>query len=273
MRKPIFQFTAAAACALVLIAFLALGLMGCGKEERDYSKDLHAAAAALSEEGSAHALVNAAISPLEDGAGMALSVQGDAWIDLREPALEARFTVLGMEISLRYTQGHPYLKMGGSWYSLSTEGLGVSEETPSSLVDLVKALPEVLSASVSVDYLEDRKVGSFDCVELEVHPDFKSLSELEQVRGLAEDLGITPEELQEVLSASNLEIRVSVQKGDPVIRQIYVAADADLSPFNERLGLGLLPQKGRLELTAEFSEYGVEVAVEPPPEARPFKGL
>ncbi len=273
MRKPVSEFVTAAACALFLLASLALGSSGCGKEERDYSKDLLAAATALSEEESAHALVNAAVSPLEGESGMAVSVQGDAWIDLREPALEARFTVLGMEISLRYTQGHAYLKAGGNWYSLSAEGMGVSEKLPSSLMGVVKTLPELLSASVSVDYLGERKVGSFDCAELEVYPDFKSLSEVEQVGRLAEDLGLTPEELQEILSGSNLEMRVCIQKGKPVIRQVYVAADVSLSSFNEELGLGLLPEKGRLELTAEFPEYGVEVAVEAPPEARPFKGL
>jgi hypothetical protein len=258
--------------ALAVLLVLGVGA-GCGKQKRDYSSDLVAAAQAFTGAGSVHALVNAAVSPLEGETGMTVNVQGDAWVDLRAPALEARFTVLGMEVSLRYVGGQAYLKVGGSWYSLSAESLGVSEDIPSSLADLLAALPEVLSASVSVEYLGEKKVGTFDCVELDVHPDIKAISELEEVRKLAEDLDIAPEELEEILSGSNPVIRVCLQKGAPVVRQVYMAADVELSPFNKQLGLGLLPEKGRLEITADFPEYDVEVTVEPPAEARPFRGL
>lgn len=257
----------------MLVAVAAVGPAGCGEEKGDYSGDLVAAAAALSEAGSAHVLVNALVSPPEGEGGMSLSVQGDAWVDFRSPALEARFTVMGMEVSLRYVEGRVYLRAGGRWYSLSAEGMGASENLPTSLAGLVNSLPELLSASVSVDYLGKKRVGSFDCLEVEVHPDVGALSRREEVRGLAEVMGVDPGELEGIISASHPQIKVCVQKGEPVIRQVFLAADAGFSSLNQWLGLGLLPAEGRVEITADFPEYGVEVAVESPADTRPFKGL
>lgn len=263
---------AVTAGVVLLAALLVLGLaVGCG--ERDYSSDLVAAAHAFSEAGSAHALVNAVVSPLEGEGGLVLNAQGDAWMDLRAPTLEARVTVLGMELSLRYTEGQAYLKVGGNWYTLYAESLGVSEGVAASLVDLVAALPEALSTSAGVVYLGKKEVDAFHCVEMEVQPDIEALAELEEVRRLAEDLGLTVAEMEDFLSASNLEIRVCVQEDEPVIRQVYVAADVELSSLNKELGMGLLPERGRLEITADFPEYGVEVSVEPPAGTRPFEGL
>ena len=272
MRRTVLQCLLAM-CALTLVALVAAGTSGCGKEKSDYSGDLTAAAAALSEAGSAHVLVNALVSPPEGEGGMSLNVQGDAWIDFRAPALEARFTVMGMEVSLRYVEGQVFLRAGGRWYTLSPESMGAGENLPSSLAGLLNSLPELLSASVSVDYLGKKRVGSFDCLEVEVHPDIGALSRREEVMGLAEDMGVDPGELEEIISASHPQIKVCIQEGEPVIRQVFLAADAGFSGFNQWLGLGLLPAEGRVEITADFPEYGVEVAVEPPADARPFKKL
>ncbi len=273
MRRP-FPAYVSAALAAALVAMMVLGLSaGCGSEERDYGKDLVDAAAALAEAGSAHILVNAVVSPPEGEAGMTLNVQGDAWADLNAPAMEARFTVLGMELSFRYVGGEAFLRVGGSWYSLAAEKPGGPGELPASLVAVLKALPEILASTASVERVGEKRAASFDCVELEVRLDAGALVEREAVRGLAEDLGLSPAELEDLIAASHPLLRVCIQKGEPVIRQVFLAADVDLSLIGERLGSGLLPEKGRLEVTADLPEHGVEVSVEPPAEARPFEGL
>lgn len=272
MRKTLSVTVIAA--FFLLVTWLVAGLAtGCGKAERDYSKDLVTASEGFSAAGSAHALVNATISPLEGEGGLTLNAQGDAWVDLATPALEARFTVLGMELSLRYTGGRVFIRIGGNWYSLSEESLGVDEWVDASLMKLAAALPKAIASSATVLFRGDKKVGSFDCAELEVQLDFPALAEMAEVRELAEDLGVGTEELVDMLSGSHPEIRVCLQKDQPVLRQLYLAADLELSSFKETLPVGLLPEKGHLEVTVDFPEYGVEVRVEAPAEARPFTGL
>lgn len=272
MRKT---FSVAVIAAFFLLAtWLFLGLAaGCGKAERDYSKDLETAAEGFSAAGSAHALVNATISPLEGEGGLTLNAQGDVWVDLSTPSLEARFTVLGMELSLRYTGGRAFIRLGGNWYSLSEESLGVDGQVDASLMKLPAALPKAIASSAAVLFRGEKKVGSFDCAELEVRLDFQALAEVAEVRELAEDLGVGTEELVETLSGSHPEIRVCLQKDQPVLRQLHLAADLELSSLKEMLPVGLLPEKGHLEVTVDFPEYGVEVRVEAPAEARPFTGL
>lgn len=275
MKKIAKKRTTTAIPALVLSAFLVANLFaGCGKGDRDYSRVLTEAASRAVEAGSTHAQLNAVVSPSEGESGVGLTVQGDAWVSMRTPALEARFTVMGMELSLRYVEGRAYLKLGGKWYLISPESMRKGgEDIPAALVDLAASLPEIISSSTAVNYLGKKKVGPFDCIELAVAPDLEAISGLEQVKRLAGGLGMSEAEIVEFFAKDDPEIKVCVQKDEPVIRQLYLAADVELSSLADQVGFGLLPERGRLELTVDFPDYGVEVKVEAPSDAQPFRGL
>ncbi len=255
--------------------FLCLSLLaGCGGEKRDYKRDLADAAAAAVEAGSAHLQLNGTVIPAAGESGLGLTLQGDAWVDLRTFLAEARLTVLGMELSLRYVEGKAFLLLGGNWYVLYGESTEATAKNLSSAISgLLVALPEFLFDSANVNPVGVKKVGDYECDELEVTLDLEALSGLEAVQELASSAEISFEELVERLSASGLVLRVFLQKKEPVIRRVYLAADMSLDYLRGLAGGSLLPARGRVELTMDLPEYGVEVKVEPPAEAKPFKGL
>lgn len=274
MPKSLTYPLAATAALCLCLSLLA----GCGGKERDYGRDLADAAAAAVEAGSAHLQLSGTVRPEAGESGLGLTLQGDAWVDLRTPLAEARLTVLGMELSLRYVEGKAFILLGGNWYELNGGTPEAGEESVSSVIaGLLEALPEALSGAATVTPVGDKKVGNYECDELEVTLDAEAVSGLQAVRDLAASMEISAEELVEYLSESGLVLRVFLQKKEPVIRRVYLAADMGLDFLSELAGgnvlPSILPSRGRVELTVDFPEYGVEVKVEPPAEAKPFKGL
>ncbi len=262
-------FLLAAALALALI------LAGCGDgKTRDPQEALTAAALAARESGSAHAQMNVSISPLEGEAGMGLNVQGDAWLDMDAKALEARFTVMGFELSLRYVEGTAYVQFGGTWYELQPDAIeGVGEGTIDALLQVLAAIPDIISSGAEVNELEDKKVGNYECTNFEVIPDLQAIAALEPVQQLAAELDMETDELVQYLEDADVVMQVCVQKNESVIRQAFIAATVELPDVADVIGIALLPEIARVEMTVDFPEYGMEVDVQAPADAKPFEGF
>ncbi len=248
---------------------------GCGGK-RDYGRDLQEAAEKAVAAGSFHAQFNAVITPLEGASGMGLTAQGDAWLDMDPAAAEARLTVLGMEISLRYTGEAVYLQMGGEWYEVPSSTLremGLGKGTLAAAMDVLASAPEILSSASTVSETGSKRVGDHECTELAVSLDLEAVAGMEAVRKLAEELGMSQEELASFLADADPEMSVCVQRDEPVIRQMFVAFSTELPDLGGLMGLGLLPEKARVEITLDLPEYGMEVEVQPPADAKPFQGF
>jgi hypothetical protein len=258
--------------ALLMVAVLLLG--GCGTKSQEPMETLATAVQAARDAGSAHAQMNVSLSPLEGESGMGLNIQGDAWLDMNAGVLEARFTVMGMELSLRYVDGTAYLQFGGKWYVLTSDILeGVGEDTIAALVNVLASIPEIFASSTEVTELGDEKVGDYECTRMEVVPDLQAISTLEPVQKLATELGMDPDELVAYLEDADVVMEVCVQKDEPVMREVYLAASVELPTIGDLVGIPLLPEKARVEITMDFPEYGMEVEVQAPADATPFEGL
>jgi hypothetical protein len=268
-RKALFL-----SCLLILLLAAILVLGGCGTKSQDPQEMLAAATQAAREAGSAHAQLNVAISPLEEGPGMALNIMGDTWIDMKSNVLEARFTVMGLELSLRYVDDTAYLNLGGEWYVLTSDIIeGVGEGAIAALVEVLTSVPEILSSNIEVKELGTEKVGDYECTRMEVVPDLQAISALEPVEKLAGELDMDADELMAFLEDADIVMEVCVQKDEPVIREVYLAATTELPSIGDIVGISLLPEMARVEITMDFPEYGMEVEVQAPADAQPFEGL
>ena len=259
---------------LMAVLLAALLLAGCGEKTVDSQSDLTLAAQHAKDAGSVHAQANITLEPLEDEPGMGLNIQGDAWLDLNSEALEARFTVMGMELSLRYVDGAAYVEWGGEWYYLTDEaiaGLGIG--AIESLVKLLVNYPDIFSNVSEVEELGDKTVGDYECMEVRVTLDMEAITATEAVQELAAEMDVTLDEINDYLEESGLEITVCVQKDEPVIREIHIVADVDLPDVGEVAGIPLLPSRAHMDMLVIFPEYGVQVDVQPPSDAKPFEGL
>jgi hypothetical protein len=258
--------------AVLLAAVILVG--GCGGNNAGPGEALAAAAQAAREAGSAHARMNMTVSPVEGETGMGLNIQGDAWMDIDAARLEARFTVMGMEVSLRYVDATAYLQFGGKWYVISGDILeGMGENAVAAAVDVLASIPEIIVLSVEVNEVGDEKVSGYECTKIEVLPDLKTISNLEPVRKLAAELDMDGDELALYLEEADVVLEVWVQKDDPTIRRVFLAASVELPYIGDLVGIPLLPEKARVEIMVDFPEYGVEVDVQPPADAAPFRGL
>ncbi|MBN2025168.1 MAG: hypothetical protein JW854_00195 [Actinobacteria bacterium] len=259
---------------LCLFLTATLVLAGCGGKSQDPQETLAAATRAASEAGSAHAQLNVVISPLDEGPGMALNIMGDAWLDMNRDMLEARFTVMGLELSLRYVDDTAYLNLGGDWYVLTSDIVaGVGEGAIAAIVRVLASVPEILSSNIGVKELGTEKVGDYECTRMEVMPDLQAISSLENVAELAGELDMDADELMAFLEDADIVIEVCIQNDEPVIREVYVAATSELPSVGDIMGIALLPEMARVEITMDFPEYGMEVDVQAPEDAQPFEGL
>lgn len=268
-RRPLFL-----AFAMTTLLAAALFLGGCGNKEQGFEESFATATQAAREAGSVHAQINASLSPLEGEGGMGLNIQGDAWIDMDAGSLEARFTVMGMELSLRYVDGTAYLQFGGKWYVVEGEVMeGVDEGTIDAMISLLSSVPEIISSTVELNELGEKKVGDYDCTQFEVVPDLQAISTMDPVRKLAAELDMSEDEVLEYLEEADVAIEVCIQKDEPIIRRVFLAATMELPSMGDVVGIPLLPEKARIEITMDFPEYGVEVDVQAPEDAKPFEGL
>ena len=258
--------------ALLMAAILLLG--GCGAENQDPKEMLEAAIQAARDAGSTHAQLNVAISDLEEEPGMGLNIMGDAWLDMDARELDSRFTVMGLELSLRYVDDTAYLQFGGDWYVLSTDVIeGVGENAIDALMDVLASIPEVFASNVEVKEMGEEKVGDYECTRIQVMPDLQAISALESVARLAAELDMDPDQLLAYLEDADIAMEVCVQNDEPVIREAYLAASTELPSVGDIMGIALLPEIARVEITMVFPEYGMEVEVQAPSEASPFEGL
>lgn len=264
------------ALTVPLFAMLAAALLlgGCGGAKPDPRESFAAAAQAAREAGSAHAQINVVLTPLEGEKGMGLNLQGDAWMDMDAGALEARFTVMGMELSVRYVDETAYLQFGGKWYVVQGEVMdGVGEGAIGALMGTLSSLPQIISSTLEVEEVGEKKVGDYDCILLKVVPDLRAISAMDAVSRLAAELDMSEDELREYLEDADVVIEVCVQKSEPVIRQVFMAASTELPSVSDIVGIPLLPEMARVEITMDFPEYGMEVDVMAPADAVPFEGL
>jgi hypothetical protein len=261
-----------AAFAALLAAILLLS--GCGGKAKDPAESLEQAARRAREAGSVHAQINVALAPLEGEAGMALNAQGDAWLDMDSRLMEARFTAMGMEFSLRYVEGKAYIQFGGKWYVLSGEVMaGLGEGSVASAVNALSSYPDLLSSTAEVSRQGEKTVGNNKCDDLKVTLDYPAMVALEPVQQLADGMGMTPSEIEEYLRDANLEVEAYVQQDEPVIRRVFLSLDTELPDMGKVMGISLLPARAHVEVTIDVVEYGIAVDVQAPPNPTPFKGL
>lgn len=273
MRRKASVFVLLPAVAVTVMALVFS--WGCGGK-RDYAGELLKAAEKAVDAGSFHAQFNAVLTPLEGTSGMGMTVQGDAWLDMEPVAAEARLTVLGMEISLRYAEEVVYLQMGGQWYevpSSTLQEMGLGKGTLAAAMEVLASAPGIVSSASAVSETGLKKVGGYECTELAVSPDLQAVAGMEAVRKLAGELDMSEEELAAWLTEADPEIHVCVQRDELVIRQIYLAFSMELPEVAGLMGLGLLPERARVEMTMDLPEYGMDVEVEAPANAKPFRGF
>ncbi|MDY6794106.1 MAG: hypothetical protein SWK76_02310 [Actinomycetota bacterium] len=264
-------FVLACATAVIIVAVL---LGGCGGEGRDPAETMSLAARNARDAGSVHAQMNITLAPEEGESGIGLNVQGDAWLDMAGEKLEARFTVMGMELSLRYVDKTAYLEWGGDWYYITAESIeGVGEGAVEAAVKVLVDYPDIFSSFSSVAETGEKEVGSFECTRYELVPDTEALLSLESVKALAGELGMTEDEIKAYIDNANVNMEVCIQKDEPVIREVYFAVDVDLPDVGELVGIPLLPSRARAEIQIAFPEYGMQVEVQSPPEAKPLQGI
>ncbi len=267
---------AAVPLALGLAALLLVPawLCGCGKKEQPPRERLEAAAEAAREAGSAHAQLFVSVSPREGERGTSMNVQGDVWADMQAGNMEARLTVLGMEVAARYVEGRAYVRFGGQWYVLEGEiAQGVDEEAVTALAGLLGAAPEIVSAAEEVEKVGERKVGDDLCEVFSVKPDLPAIAALPAVREVGAALGMSEEEVVEYLEDAGVTMEVCVRKDAEIIRQVVATADVELPDLGEVAGIPLLPESAHLEITVDFPAFGVEVNVQVPPDARSIRDL
>jgi outer membrane murein-binding lipoprotein Lpp len=258
--------------AAVVATILLLG--GCGGKAQDPKEALEQAASSAREAGSIHAQMNIALSPLGGEAGMALNVQGDARLDMNTKIMDAGFTVMGMELSLRYVDKKAYLQFGSKWYILSGDiAAGIGEGTIASVVNTLASYPDLLSSAVEVTELGEKTIGGYKCDNLQVTADPQVVASLDPVQQLAGDLDMTAEEIEAYLRDSDLQIEVCVQKDEPIIREVFLSLNTELPDIGKIAGMDLLPSQAHVEITIDIQEYGIPVEVQPPENASPFKGL
>jgi hypothetical protein len=170
--------------------------------------------------------------------------------------------------------GDAYVQFGGTWYILQPDAIeGVGEGTLDALVEVLTSIPDIISSGVEAKELGDKKVGNYDCMNLEVSPDLEAVTAVESVQKLATELDMSQEELIQFLQDADIVMEVCVQKDDPVIREVYLAATLELPSVAEIVGIDLLPEVARVEIIMDFPEYGMEVDVQAPEDAKPFEGL
>ncbi len=258
--------------AAIYIAVLILS--GCGGKTVDPKESLEQAVSDAREAGSVHAQMNIALTPLEGEAGMALNVQGDALLDMNAKAMEAKFTVMGMELSLRFVDQKAYLQFGSKWYTLSGDIMaGIGQGTIASAVNTLASYPDLLSSIVEVTELGEKTVVGYECNNLKVTVDPQAVAALASVQQLAGELDMTAEEIEEYLREADLRIEVCVQKDEPIIREVYLSLNTELPDVGKVMGMDLIPANAHVEVTIDVQEYGVPVEVQAPSNATPFKGL
>lgn len=265
--------TMSIATILVLVALAAMLFAGCGSESEDPQASLEQATQNAREAGSVHAQLNVTLDPQDGQSGMGVNVQGDAWLDTKNKTMEATLTVLGLNASLRYVDGKGYLKWGNNWYELTGELMpGIGKGAIDALVNLLSTYPDLFS-NAEISVIGDKKVGNYDCTNYEIVPDLDALAAMPAVQQLASQLGMKADELQTALAQSGLQMQVAIQKSEPVIREIYLAANVTLPQGGKVMGMKILPEKAHIEAQIDFPEYGITVQVQAPPDAKPFKGL
>ena len=261
---------------IIFMAFSMILLLfgGCGGKTQDPSQDLAQAAQYAKEAGTIRPQINIAIKPPEGESGTSLNIQGDAKIDMVARVMEAKFTVMGMEISVRYVDEKAYLLYGAKWYTLTGGDIiaGLGKGTIAALVSVLSSFPDIVTSAAEVTKLGDKSVGGYNCNNLEMIPDLQAITALASVQQLADELDMTSDEILAYLQGANLGMEVCVQKDDLIIREVYIALDTELPEMGKIAGIPLLPTKAHVEITIDIPEYGVKVEVQSPSNAIPYQG-
>jgi hypothetical protein len=260
---------------LVLAALFLLipGVLGCGGGGEDPVGTFRAAASTLEGTATLHAQVEGELSPPEEEARTILPFQGDLWVDVAAGALEARMTLLGMDLMARYVGGEAFLHWGGKWFYLSPEGSGIFDrDNIRWAVEVLFRLPRFLSMA-DAEPAGEGQAGQYKVFFLDLRFDYRALAEEAEVRELAVALGRDPSELAHWLEEMDPRIRVGVDKKEKLLRELQLESDIRLEGPVRLGGAIALPSRARFRLHAFFPEFGMEVKVSPPSQAEPFRGL
>ncbi|MEJ5186508.1 MAG: hypothetical protein WHT46_05450 [Candidatus Geothermincolales bacterium] len=272
-RSKIGGITRTIAVAVLLSVSICLTHFGCGGGKEDPLEAFQAAASALAETPTVHAQVEGEVSPEEDDKKSSYPFQGDLWLDTAARAMEARMTVLGMELMARYVGGEAYFQWGGKWFYLSQEGKGLFDlDNFRMAMEVLFKLPGLLSAAEAVPAGEGR-AGQHGVLYLDLNFDYRTLAEREDLRGIAEAVGRDPSEISSWLEEADPVIRIGVGKVDKVLREMDLEMEVKLEGPVKLGGMITLPPSMRLRMHVLFPEFGMEVKVAPPTQAEPFRGF
>lgn len=259
---------------LAAVMLAALLIAGCGSKAQDPQESLAQATQAAREAGSVKAQLNVNITPQEGTTGMTMNVQGDASLDMKAKTMDATFSVIGIDVELRYVNGAGYLKWGNTWYELTGELVpGIGKDTVDGLVNLLAGYPDLFSNVTDMTKAGDKKVGNYDCTNYDVTPDYNALAANVSIQQLASQLGLQSDNLENTLQQAGFQMQVAIQKGEAIIREVSIVANADMPQGGKIMGIPLLPEKAHIEAQIDFPEYGITVKVDAPAGAKPFTGI
>ncbi|OFW55557.1 MAG: hypothetical protein A2W01_04875 [Candidatus Solincola sediminis] len=259
---------------LIIVMLAVLLIAGCGSKAQDPQESLNQAVQSAREAESVKAQINVTVSPQAGTTGMGVDVQGDAGLDMKAKTMEASLSAMGISLDLRYVNSSGYLKFGSTWYELTGELVpGIGKDTLDGFVNLLAGYPDLFSNVAEITKAGDKKVGNYDCTNYDVTPDLNALAANASIRQLAEQLGMESGSLADTLQQAGLEMQIAIQKSEPIIREVFIAANADMPQGGKIMGIPLLPAKAHIETVIDFPEYGIAVKVEAPQGAKPFTGI
>jgi hypothetical protein len=249
------------------VLLLALALAGCGSKA-DPEQALRDALDRSSNATSLQADILVETEPEGGSRSIALTLEGEAAVDLEAQAASISFQVMGFDAELRHVDGEDYLKLGSNWYTLggaggdsffSGLGQGVSEAA--------FFYPQLLGQYTMVVEQDSEKVAGQECYRFTVTLDPRALAELEPVKRIGAVLGADPDDLAAEIEALAPMVDVWVGKDDGYVRKLVVGIGLDPGGA---LGFDLLSGRTQVKATAVFEDYNQPLDIEAPSSTSPF---
>ncbi len=265
MRSKRAAALPAAAALLLALALAAAGCGGAGEGPERALRD------ALDRSANASSLQAGILVETEPEAGsrtMALTLEGEAAVDLEAQASSIGFRVMGFDAELRHVGGEDYLRLGAAWYALGgAGGDGFFSGLGRGVSEAAFFHPQLLGEYTLVTEEGSERVAGRDCRRFAVTLDPQALAGLEPVKRIGAVLGVDPGELAAEIEALAPVVGVWVGMGDGYIRKLVVGVGLDPGGA---LGTDLLRGRMRIKATAVFEDYDQPLGIEAPSNASPF---